>query len=308
MNVKGFMLIKDQKNDFISSYLALLLRFALGTIFILSALGKILDLSQSTQTFSQLFDLPQSIATILVISGSILEAVLAALVLLNRIWRFLLIIPVIFSAVQIFSYWYRLNCGCFGSLPFISQLSLSSHLMLLAGMLLGFYYLIGLSHTKKTFRYKQGIDSKVAGSHLVGLASILLFAFSFASLPFSASEITSSPPGEILTIDKKDVEFATSRANATLVDARPAFQFEFGHIPGALNLPHDAENLGLLIQRHALETKPLIVYCSSSHCKAAEILAAKLLSNGCENISIYRGGWEDWQKHHAKQLAESSGQ
>jgi 3-mercaptopyruvate sulfurtransferase SseA len=73
-----------------------------------------------------------------------------------------------------------------------------------------------------------------------------------------------------------------------------------GHIPKSLNIPYNTANLDSLIQRLSLNKKFLILYCSNSHCNAAEILARKLTELGCQKIRIYQGGWEDWMLHNIK--------
>ncbi|MDZ7359346.1 MAG: rhodanese-like domain-containing protein [candidate division KSB1 bacterium] len=67
-----------------------------------------------------------------------------------------------------------------------------------------------------------------------------------------------------------------------------------GHLPNVINIPYDSNNLPELIDKHALKNQALIVYCSSAHCNAAEVLAEKLRVLGCKKVSIYPGGWEEW--------------
>ncbi len=76
--------------------------------------------------------------------------------------------------------------------------------------------------------------------------------------------------------------------------AQPDFQYAFGHIPGALNIPFDTENLSEQISQHSLQDRSLIVYCSSADCPAAEQLAARLVAAGCRFVRLYPGGWDDW--------------
>ncbi|MGH7457132.1 MAG: rhodanese-like domain-containing protein, partial [bacterium] len=100
------------------------------------------------------------------------------------------------------------------------------------------------------------------------------------------------------TVDRASVETAISTIKAVLIDARPEFQYQFGHIPTAINIPYDSENLVELVDKHFLKKQPIIVYCSSAHCNAAELLAQKLSILGCNKVSIYPGGWEDWALNH----------
>ena len=48
------------------------------------------------------------------------------------------------------------------------------------------------------------------------------------------------------------------------------------------------------------------MYCQSSACKYAEIVAIKLKDDGYSNISIYKGGWAEWVAKNGKKEDETS--
>ena len=81
---------------------------------------------------------------------------------------------------------------------------------------------------------------------------------------------------------------------ALFVDARESAFFEEGHIPRAINLPHEeilrAKTIGALADK----SQPLIVYCSGGDCEDSKIVAKGLLALGHSKISVYAGGWEEW--------------
>ena len=87
---------------------------------------------------------------------------------------------------------------------------------------------------------------------------------------------------------------AIENSTDLLIDARADFQYAFGHIPGALNIPFDTENLSEQLSQYSLQDRPLIVYYSSADCPAAERLAARLVAAGCRFVRLYPGGWNDW--------------
>lgn len=121
-------------------------------------------------------------------------------------------------------------------------------------------------------------------------------AIAFVSLPFSSPQ---KNPGNTINniriVDRVYVEKATKNHSAILIDARPRFQFRAGHISGVVNIPYNNSKL-LESYKHRLKDKPLIVYCSSPECPAAEILAKKLIKIGYRNIALYAGGWKDWTR------------
>ena len=92
----------------------------------------------------------------------------------------------------------------------------------------------------------------------------------------------------------REVMAAVEHNTDLAIDARADFQYAFGHIPGALNIPFDTENLSEQISQRSLQDRPLIVYCSSADCPAAERLAARLVATGCCFVRLYPGGWDDW--------------
>lgn len=76
-----------------------------------------------------------------------------------------------------------------------------------------------------------------------------------------------------------------------LIDTREVEEYEAGHLPGALVMPwHVITNQikGLPLN------KELILYCNTG-IRAAK--AAKSLEQaGYTNVSLYPGGWEEWER------------
>ncbi len=116
----------------------------------------------------------------------------------------------------------------------------------------------------------------------------------FLTLPLTSSENQAQISAQNESVGRVDVKAAIANHSAVIIDARPDFQYELGHLPGAINIPYDSENLVKLINTHSLKNQALIVYCSSAHCNAAELLAEKLRGLGCTKVQIYPGGWEEW--------------
>ena len=80
------------------------------------------------------------------------------------------------------------------------------------------------------------------------------------------------------------------------VDARPAGQFEWEHIPNAVLLNEDSWD-ELLPQMLAVWSpeKRVIVYCSSQSCAASHEVARRLQEEaGLKNVFVLHGGWETW--------------
>jgi rhodanese-related sulfurtransferase len=105
--------------------------------------------------------------------------------------------------------------------------------------------------------------------------------------------------GELTSISLEQVFQLQQSGKALIYDARPAFFYGLGHIPGAINLPKN--NCDEAIHQRegeikaALATgKTIIVYCSSITCPDARTVAVHL-SGFTFPASIFSGGWDAWK-------------
>lgn len=88
---------------------------------------------------------------------------------------------------------------------------------------------------------------------------------------------------------------------AVFIDARFGRDYEAGHLEGAISVPVDASDVELQkATADIAKDSPIVVYCQSSKCKHAEIVAIKLKDEGYSNISIFRGGWGEWVAKNGK--------
>jgi rhodanese-related sulfurtransferase len=91
----------------------------------------------------------------------------------------------------------------------------------------------------------------------------------------SQQELMSSPP-----------------ADALILDVRTQEEFSSGHVPGAVNIPHD--ELALRLSDLDSETdRPVIVYCRSG--KRAGLASTVLLDAGYTNVLHLDGDMNGWQ-------------
>lgn len=86
--------------------------------------------------------------------------------------------------------------------------------------------------------------------------------------------------------------------DVTFVDARPADEFEEGHIPGAVSIPFQSlmehfPTAGSLID----SGRELVVYCKNSECDDSLMLAKELQAMGAKSLTLYVDGFELWEKH-----------
>lgn len=96
------------------------------------------------------------------------------------------------------------------------------------------------------------------------------------------------------TISRDQLHQALDGGDAIcLVEALPAGSFEEGHLPGAVNVPHDAPTTTVeatLPDRGA----SVVVYCANLACQNSGILSRRLEQLGYANVHEYAEGKEHW--------------
>lgn len=96
------------------------------------------------------------------------------------------------------------------------------------------------------------------------------------------------------TISRDDIRSRLDRKQAlTLVEALPPKYYDEGHLPGAINIPHDRVRElapSLLPDKQAL----IAVYCASTSCRNSKLATDQLRSLGYSNALEYVDGKQDW--------------
>jgi rhodanese-related sulfurtransferase/predicted double-glycine peptidase len=93
------------------------------------------------------------------------------------------------------------------------------------------------------------------------------------------------------------------RPNIVLIDARYAQDYQAGHIPDAISIPVNSTTSEIRQKAKGLPSRSsVIVYCQSSECGFAEVIASELRKDGLGPIMLYPGGWMEWEKVKTKGL------
>jgi rhodanese-related sulfurtransferase len=141
-----------------------------------------------------------------------------------------------------------------------------------------------------------------------GVAQHALGESGFLRNPHAVAEVTR----RYYSLDIKErplEELSTLLEHKTivLIDARRTVDFRRGAIPGAISMPVDSS---LLERQTALrgvpKTAQLVVYCQSAGCKYADEVAGFLRFNDYHDVSIYRGGFQEWSKSNWPQKTATS--
>jgi rhodanese-related sulfurtransferase len=84
------------------------------------------------------------------------------------------------------------------------------------------------------------------------------------------------------------------------VDAREPEDYEAGHIKGAVLLPFDLlDDYWEEAVAQLPKDKEIVTYCSGAECELSLFLARYMRDQGYEKISIFFGGWVQWQEEGA---------
>lgn len=98
----------------------------------------------------------------------------------------------------------------------------------------------------------------------------------------------------IETIDRETLRLKLEgRQRPVLVEALPPAYYERGHLPAAVNIPHDtvdAQAARLLPDKNA----EIVVYCASATCRNSDYAALRLKALGYVHVRVYAGGKADW--------------
>lgn len=86
-------------------------------------------------------------------------------------------------------------------------------------------------------------------------------------------------------------EAQATRKRAVLLDVRPQYEFESGHLKGAVNIPLDelTDRLDELPR-----DRKIIAYCRGEYCTLAYEAVDLLLAEGFDVVRL-EGGWPEWQ-------------
>ena len=95
------------------------------------------------------------------------------------------------------------------------------------------------------------------------------------------------------TISREELKQLIDHEAVTAVEALPAGYFEQEHLPGAVNVPHDAgrERIEDMLPD---KSAPVVTYCASLTCRNSAQLAVRLEGMGYSDVREYAEGKADW--------------
>ncbi len=110
-------------------------------------------------------------------------------------------------------------------------------------------------------------------------------------LVFAEAQAAEDPP----PISLPEAADLFSIGQAIFIDARPAEEYEAGHIAGAKNVPLYDSGSDMIWESLAIPREAnIIIYCSGDLCQDSLILARRISRQGWRNVKVYVGGWVEW--------------
>jgi len=89
--------------------------------------------------------------------------------------------------------------------------------------------------------------------------------------------------------------------DTVFIDVRFARDYKAGHLKDAINFPVDANDVEhQKVTADIAKDAHIVLYCQSVGCKFAETVAIKLMDEDFYNISVFRGGWNEWVAKNGK--------
>lgn len=123
-----------------------------------------------------------------------------------------------------------------------------------------------------------------------------------APVPKTAPAVADSEPkakGTVTQMDLGQLFNLQGDDRAFLIDVRPAYWYNAGHLPGAISIPRKKFDQEFPAKKAQIDAalaagKVLVLYCTDSDCPDGRFTAKKLAKEGYSS-SVYKGGWKEWK-------------
>lgn len=106
--------------------------------------------------------------------------------------------------------------------------------------------------------------------------------------------------GKVSSISLTDFFERQQTDKVLLYDARPAFFYSLGHIPGAISLPKSSCDAQIVKREAEIKAalaagKTIVIYCTNLLCPDARTVAIHMADAGY-STSTLTGGWESYKE------------
>jgi rhodanese-related sulfurtransferase len=150
-----------------------------------------------------------------------------------------------------------------------------------------------MSHRMKQTVREAGLI--VISALLLGFAHTFVLKKGFFSPPPPNAEKKVEVAPVFISYEEAKALFDAGAA--LFVDARHEYDYNLGHIKGAINVPLKDFELGRSPLVNTPKEKLLVTYCDGADCNSSIELAQQLAAAGFTNVKMFFGGWNEWQTH-----------
>ena len=139
----------------------------------------------------------------------------------------------------------------------------------------------------------SGFAVNVASPNRIAWVGTWPSTYSSDSTAIPPSYEETDPP--ILRLDEAIAKYQSPEV--VFLDARDEMDFEYGHIPRAINFPFDYYDDFAPDVLPGLDPKTdIVTYCGGVDCELSLYLARQLVNEGYESVSIFFGGYTAWEE------------
>lgn len=156
------------------------------------------------------------------------------------------------------------------------------------------------------FDEAEAAPAPSAGSYTTNLSDPLAIPASAGALTLPQIPAVNRP----VRVEVGVVRQYFDSAAALIVDARSPEEFAEGHIPGAINLPHDlVASDTTLVESIDAGGRPVIAYCGGEGCEVSVAVAEEFCLAGHERVAVFAGGYPRWVEdgHPVAEGADEAG-
>jgi len=134
----------------------------------------------------------------------------------------------------------------------------------------------------------------ISVSVCVGLLANISLIKRYFKGEFSLSFLSAAEFPVVSYITLAEAESLFAQGQAVFVDTRSEEAYQEGHVVGAVNIPFEEFDPGVLKEITLSYDNPIVVYCDGSECQSSTNLAKHLAERDYGDIRVFFGGWREW--------------
>ncbi len=122
------------------------------------------------------------------------------------------------------------------------------------------------------------------------------------------TEVETPPPSpepkEPALVTLEEAQRVFQQGSAIWVDARSKGNYEYGHVPGAINIPASQfKEIYQWVEKKLPKNERILVYCSSANCDDSLLVLRQMMEIGYRpaNLLYFKDGWNAWEMHDLPQ-------